>query len=179
MSSSVSVTAAAAPVLAAWNIPASFADTPSNTVSGANADFLLAAISAARWIQSAERQDAHGVFWLPEPDHPEKTRTVSAPNAIGVLWLSFMRHFRWPSAGATNICMFFRSVVGSLATRPARSSWRWRHLHSRSTKPFTSTTIYASRGRLTAGLNPRSLVIDVQVIAVSPACWMARWTRSD
>jgi|NGEPerStandDraft_6_1074524.scaffolds.fasta_scaffold471171_2 hypothetical protein len=79
------LTAAAAPVLAAWNIPASFADTLSNTVSGANADFLLAAISAARWIQSAERQDAHGVFWLPEPDHPEKTRTVSAPNAIGVL----------------------------------------------------------------------------------------------
>lgn len=45
-------------------------------------DFLHAAVGAARWIQSVERQDERGVYWLPEPDHPEKLRTVSAPNTL-------------------------------------------------------------------------------------------------
>jgi lantibiotic modifying enzyme len=83
---SSALTAAAAPILAAWSIPSSFAgplaDTRSDAAAGANSEFLQSAISAARWIRSAERQDANGIYWLPEPDHPEKLRTVSAPNTI-------------------------------------------------------------------------------------------------
>jgi len=79
---SSALTAASAPLLAGWSGAASFAATPANGPSGPDLDFLQAAISAASWIQSAQREDARGVYWLPEPDHPEKTRTVSAPNAI-------------------------------------------------------------------------------------------------
>jgi lantibiotic modifying enzyme len=45
-------------------------------------DFLESAKGAAQWIESARKQDERGVYWLPEPDHPEKTTTISAPNAI-------------------------------------------------------------------------------------------------
>jgi lantibiotic modifying enzyme len=79
---STALTAAAAPVLATWNIPGARADVPFNAAPGASTDFLQSAISTARWIQNAQRQDAHGVYWLPEPDHPEKLSTVSAPTAI-------------------------------------------------------------------------------------------------
>jgi lantibiotic modifying enzyme len=47
-----------------------------------NDNFLRAALAAAQWIQNAQREDERGVYWLPEPDHPEKLKTISAPNAI-------------------------------------------------------------------------------------------------
>jgi len=47
-----------------------------------NPDFLESAKGAAQWIESAQKQDARGVYWFPEPDHPEKATTVSAANAI-------------------------------------------------------------------------------------------------
>ena len=45
-------------------------------------DYLHAAIEAGRWIRSAARPQPDGLTWLPEPDHPEKTATVSAPSTI-------------------------------------------------------------------------------------------------
>lgn len=44
--------------------------------------YLDGAIDAARWIRSTARPAAHGLSWLPEPDHPEKEATVSAPATI-------------------------------------------------------------------------------------------------
>lgn len=38
--------------------------------------------SAARWIRSTAREAEHGLIWLPEPDHPEKATTVTAPQTI-------------------------------------------------------------------------------------------------
>lgn len=49
---------------------------------GNSPEFLESAKGAAQWIESATKQDERGVYWLPEPDHPEKATTVSAPNAI-------------------------------------------------------------------------------------------------
>jgi hypothetical protein len=45
-------------------------------------DYLHTATEAARWIRSAAQQQPDGLTWLPEPDHPEKTATVSAPPTI-------------------------------------------------------------------------------------------------
>jgi lantibiotic modifying enzyme len=47
-----------------------------------SAVYLQAAIEAARWIRSAAVETPQGLRWLPEPDHPEKTATVSAPSGI-------------------------------------------------------------------------------------------------
>src|ERR671933_466146 len=44
--------------------------------------YLEGAEAAARWIRSAARQAAHGLVWLPEPDHPERAATVTAPPTI-------------------------------------------------------------------------------------------------
>jgi len=43
---------------------------------------LTAAQEAARWIRSAAQQTAHGLIWLPDPDQPEQTATLSAPATI-------------------------------------------------------------------------------------------------
>ena len=45
-------------------------------------DFLKSAKGAAQWIESAQKRDERGVYWLPEPDHPERATTVSAANAV-------------------------------------------------------------------------------------------------
>ncbi len=42
-------------------------------------DYLEAAKQAARWIDSVATETADGITWLPEPDHKEKTSTVSSP----------------------------------------------------------------------------------------------------
>src|SRR5579883_3281529 len=52
------------------------------TAAPASTDYLHAASEAARWIRSAARPQPDGLTWLPEPDHPEKTATVSAPPTI-------------------------------------------------------------------------------------------------
>lgn len=44
--------------------------------------FLRTAESTAAWLETAKQQDARGIFWLPEPDHPEKKATISPANAI-------------------------------------------------------------------------------------------------
>jgi lantibiotic modifying enzyme len=38
--------------------------------------YLEAATETARWIRSAAQQSAHGLTWLPEPDHPEKVTST-------------------------------------------------------------------------------------------------------
>jgi lantibiotic modifying enzyme len=77
-------------VLTAATIPTLSISTPLRAASGSSAggtfepsaDFLRSALDTARWIESVERQDERGAYWLPEPDHPEKLSTVSAPNTI-------------------------------------------------------------------------------------------------
>ncbi len=76
------LTAAAAPTLALLGSPSGLAGPISAASFEPGTDFLQSSIDTARWIQSAQRQDEHGTYWLPEPDHPEKRATVSAPNTI-------------------------------------------------------------------------------------------------
>lgn len=76
------LTAAAVPTLAVWNPLSATADAAVGATFGPNTDFLRSAIGAAQWIQSAQREDERGIYWLPEPDHPEKLSTISAPNTI-------------------------------------------------------------------------------------------------
>ena len=45
-------------------------------------DMLATAIAAAQWVTSAEQKDADGIHWLAEPDHPEKSETVSPNNGV-------------------------------------------------------------------------------------------------
>lgn len=80
--SSGAVTAAAVPAWGIWNPRSASAATPPEGTFGPNGDFLHSAVGAARWIESAQREDERGTYWLPEPDHPEKRSTVSAPNTI-------------------------------------------------------------------------------------------------
>src|SRR3984957_13077898 len=62
-------------------LPAAAAAAPGNTFEP-NGNLLQSAIGAAQWIQSAQREDTRGTYWLPEPDHAEKLSTISAPNTI-------------------------------------------------------------------------------------------------
>ena len=45
-------------------------------------DYLAAAEAAARWIRSTAQETAHGLGWLPEPDHPERATTLTAPPTL-------------------------------------------------------------------------------------------------
>jgi lantibiotic modifying enzyme len=78
--------AAAVPAVSSLSLASTSADTPVQQVNQPafelNPDFLESEKGAAQWIESAQKQDARGVYWLPEPDHPEKATTVSAANAI-------------------------------------------------------------------------------------------------
>jgi uncharacterized protein YyaL (SSP411 family) len=56
--------------------------TQSLSATPSSADYLQAAERSARWIRSAQISKQTGIGWLPEPDHPEKTVTVSPDNAI-------------------------------------------------------------------------------------------------
>jgi lantibiotic modifying enzyme len=46
------------------------------------APFLEAALAAASWIRSTAQATDHGLIWLPDPDQPERTATISAPATI-------------------------------------------------------------------------------------------------
>jgi lantibiotic modifying enzyme len=48
----------------------------------ASSSFLEAAQTAASWIRSTTRETEHGLIWLPDPDQPERTATVTAPATI-------------------------------------------------------------------------------------------------
>ena len=80
------LTATVVPAFSSLGLAVASADTPAQHVDQhafqPNPDFLESAKSTAQWIESAQKQDARGVYWLPEPDHPEKATTVSAANAI-------------------------------------------------------------------------------------------------
>ena len=80
------LTAAAVPTVSTLGLAARSSDTPSQRANQhafeQNPNFLASAQGAALWIESAQKQDARGVYWLPEPDNPEKAVTVSAANAI-------------------------------------------------------------------------------------------------
>jgi rhamnogalacturonyl hydrolase YesR len=76
------LTAAAAPALTVWSSGSAAADPAAVTSFGPNGDFLHAAVGAAQWIESVQRDDQRGIYWLPEPDHPEKLTTISASNTI-------------------------------------------------------------------------------------------------
>jgi rhamnogalacturonyl hydrolase YesR len=45
-------------------------------------DYLTAAKDAAVWIRSSSKKTDQGLFWLPEPDHPEKTSTITPAATI-------------------------------------------------------------------------------------------------
>lgn len=47
-----------------------------------SASYLAAAEETARWIRSTAQPAEHGLVWLPEPDRPERTATVTAPDTI-------------------------------------------------------------------------------------------------
>jgi lantibiotic modifying enzyme len=76
------LTAAAVPTFTVWNPLSASADAAAGTTFAPDGDFLRAAGGAAQWVQSAQREDERGIYWLPEPDHPEKLITISAPNTI-------------------------------------------------------------------------------------------------
>ncbi|MCA1668170.1 MAG: lantibiotic modifying-like protein [Thermomicrobia bacterium] len=44
--------------------------------------YLEAAGDAARWIRSTARAADHGLVWLPDPDRPERSATITAPATI-------------------------------------------------------------------------------------------------
>ena len=44
--------------------------------------YLEAAESAARWIRSTAQEAEHGLTWRPDPDHPDRVATVTAPATI-------------------------------------------------------------------------------------------------
>lgn len=72
--------AAAVPAIPAATLHAT--TPPPETSFAPHPDLWQTVRSTAEWIQSAQKQDERGAWWLPEPDHPEKPTTVSAPNAI-------------------------------------------------------------------------------------------------
>ncbi|MFN8439468.1 MAG: hypothetical protein U0175_01770 [Caldilineaceae bacterium] len=43
---------------------------------------LTTATEAARWIRSTAQRTEHGLVWLPDPDQPQRTATLSAPATI-------------------------------------------------------------------------------------------------
>jgi rhamnogalacturonyl hydrolase YesR len=52
------------------------------TVAAEPTPYLDAAKEAARWIRSTGERTANGLIWRPDPDRPEKTATISAPQTI-------------------------------------------------------------------------------------------------
>ncbi len=50
--------------------------------SPSQGSYTDAARETARWIRSAGRKTDDGLFWLPEPDHAEKTATITAPATV-------------------------------------------------------------------------------------------------
>ena len=80
------LTAAAVPAVSSLGLARASADTPARHANQhafeTSPDFLESAKGAAQWIESAQMEDSRGVYWLPEPDHPERATTVSAANTI-------------------------------------------------------------------------------------------------
>jgi lantibiotic modifying enzyme len=76
------LTAATLPVLSSAGLLASEAESSPGRSFDPNPDFLKTAVSAAQWIQSAQKNDASGISWIPDPDRPDNPTTVSAANAI-------------------------------------------------------------------------------------------------
>jgi hypothetical protein len=72
------LSAAALPAIAAGSAHAAASTKSAPTSFAASTDLLATARSTAQWIDSARRQDAQGVWWLPDPDHPEHETTVAA-----------------------------------------------------------------------------------------------------
>ncbi|MGH2549987.1 MAG: lanthionine synthetase LanC family protein, partial [Thermomicrobiales bacterium] len=52
------------------------------TVAADPTPYLDAAKEAARWIRSTGKRTTNGLIWRPDPDHPEKSATISAPQTI-------------------------------------------------------------------------------------------------
>ena len=69
--------AAALPISA---VAAAAPDAPAKTASPGS--YVDSARETARWIRSAARKTDEGVLWLPDPDHPEKTATITAPASL-------------------------------------------------------------------------------------------------
>jgi len=95
------MTAAIVPALSAWDLSAAVADAPTPSSFAPNADLLRSAKSTAEWIRSVQKHDERGVWWLPDPDHPEKLTTVSASNAI--------------YSGSAGTVLFFIQLAGATA----------------------------------------------------------------
>jgi lantibiotic modifying enzyme len=54
----------------------------SETNPATSGNYVVAAKEAAAWIQASSKKTDQGVYWLPEPDYPEKTSTVTPAPAI-------------------------------------------------------------------------------------------------
>jgi hypothetical protein len=73
------------PGLRAWAAPGNLANGEQTRSAGARTGttvYLDAAKETAQWIRSAGKNTDRGTYWLPDPEHPEKTTTVSPVSAI-------------------------------------------------------------------------------------------------
>ena len=66
-------------------------------------NYLSAAKEAARWIRSAEITTDGGGTWRPDPDHPERTVTISLPNGF--------------YSGSAGIILFFLELADATGDR--------------------------------------------------------------
>lgn len=49
---------------------------------GTSSLFLEGAQAAATWIRSTAQETTHGLIWLPDPDQPQRTATITPPATI-------------------------------------------------------------------------------------------------
>lgn len=75
--------------------------SPAAEIGNTNADLLHGALESARWIRTSGKDSTHGRYWLPEPDHPEKSTTVSPVNGI--------------YSGSAGIVLFFLQLAKATA----------------------------------------------------------------
>jgi len=54
----------------------------SETHAPASGNYVTAAKETATWIRASSKKTEQGLFWLPEPDYPEKAATVTPPATI-------------------------------------------------------------------------------------------------
>jgi hypothetical protein len=72
------LTAAVVPAASSWGLAAASANTPAQHVGQhafePNPSFLESAKGTAQWIESAQKQDARGAYWLQSNAHTEEGR---------------------------------------------------------------------------------------------------------
>jgi lantibiotic modifying enzyme len=116
------------------------ASIPRASVANSNADFLNGAIEAGRWIRSAEKKSDQGNYWLPEPDHPEKSVTISPINGI--------------YSGGAGVVLFFLQLAKATGDSSYLDDARrgadflvvtWQNLPAKELLPGTNLSFYTGR----------------------------------